>query len=163
MSISMHDIRYLNTWEMVFQVAYITDDLCIITFFVPCLALLDACPTIISYTILNFFQAFLCLFQFCNFFYFPRGNCITSFYWILLLCCSAGWALLAFQILVHLGYYSLLFHSNSTVLHSSTSICKTELLITLKSRSWLHSFGGSLLVTSFLLIGYSSCHMEPWH
>ena len=119
------------------------------------------CPTIISYTILNFFQAFLCLFQFCNFFCFPRGNCITSFYWILLLCCSAGWALLAFQILVNLGYYSLLFHSNSTVLHSSTSICKTELLITLKSRSWLHSFGGSLLVTSFLLIGYSSCHMEP--
>lgn len=72
MSISMHDIRYLNTWEMVFQVAYITDDLCIITFFVPCLALLDACPTIISYTILNFFQAFLCLFQFCNFFLFSK-------------------------------------------------------------------------------------------
>ena len=107
------------------------------------------------------FSSIFCLFQFCNFFCFPRGNCITSFYWILLLCCSAGWALLAFQILVHLGYCSLLFHSNSTVLHSSTSICKTELLITLKSRSWLHSFGGSLLVTSFLLIGYSSCHMEP--
>ena len=78
MSISMHDIRYLNTWEMVFQVAYITDDLCIITFFVPCLALLDACPTIISYTILNFFQAFA-FFNFAIFFVFQEATASLHF------------------------------------------------------------------------------------
>ena len=99
------------------------------------------------------FKHFFAFFNF-TFFLFSKSQYIPSFYWILLLCCSAGWALLAVQILVHLWYYYLLFHSNSTVLHSSTSACNTELLITLKSRSWLHSFGGSLLVTSFLLIGY---------
>ena len=155
----MCDIRYLNTWEMVFQVAYFTDDLCIIIFFVLYLAVFQPSFGTLFWTVFKHFFAF---FNF-TFFLFSKSQYIPSFYWILLLCCSAGWALLAFQILVHLGYYSLLFHSNSTVLHSSTSICKTELLITLKSRSWLHSFGGSLLVTSFLLIGYSSCHMEPWH
>lgn len=158
----MCDIRYLNTWEMVFQVAYFTDDLCIIIFFVLYLAVFSACPTIIWYTILNCFQAFLCLFQFHIFFVFQ----VAIHPFILLDPSSVLFSWLGTfgssdtgSPVILLSAFPQQFHS-STQFHKClqyriTYYFKIKILVTL---FWWKSFSHFIPTDRIY-----SCHMEPWH